>query len=1335
MKRATLFLGGLLSITPLWGDEEQYGSLFRQGFQAGSSPKAVSRVEPVELVRDQLVYRLPEKKRATFLEAPYGWTSYGADLAVNEGLMAGSALGFMGLVHFYQAGTEAVLKRVLGNYTSLVATFGVDFATTYNWSEFAYRFAISSGSWWLGDRLGPNLSAVLRYGISHGALVSETAPDIWQGFFLPRFTGSREIQPLDTELSHLVRIYYRLPDAEFSPDTGQPWLELVFIYDEIEIEPLNEFENQLLELRKWTLEQGGEGIHLYPDVGGSRLRLWAAVVKNGVAGRVIQIPGRYGMGERSTWWTLLMSERHPDLLKHRQISPLHEKILSRLPLFLSGGKAKPVIVEGRGPELLTTQTLSAVSVGNSGFLLFDRNETQGYELPEIFLETSRSLDKVTVEAIRQMDVYRQPGSSRGVHKLLTGVIRSVIYKGIFEWSLSKIKVESPPVDKKNPAGKRTISARPDEYHSVLPKDGESRDDGFFERGKDGNKLSEKASAKNKDHDVLVMPEEDPEADKKSRKEKPKKPKEPREPEQWEVENVYELDKEQCKKQIQKSGNEARQKAAEVEAKRKEISDVKREEAERNFQSMMKRNTSLANSHKANIEGALEQLETSIKRRNESLTALNVQPETDEFQADVERQQIEELEQAVQKIRHLKRNLEDFPELLHTSNSLFKWQETAEVSKKLCSIADQDVKHIETADLPKDKLEERKDPEDVSNAIKSLGLIEQKLTSQVAASAAEYNSKIETNLKGIERRTGATLGMLAALNEHSEADYSTIEMTHQGIQELLEATQRVQSLKKTLEELPELLEMSSGLRGWRDAEEITKQLYGIAGQDVKRIEAASSSKGIISERKNMEVVPKVLDRLKGIQEKLAPKIGSKIENYKENVEDNLRRINQSIAESRSRLTAFDRGSEADDLRIRAASKQINKLDETAKQIALLTNRLVEPSVGEDTASLMKWRDTKGVSEKMCGIAQKDIAHIDSTIVSQGEFSEREDQTELVTLQKELEKLSQNLGSGKSKGKASGELELPKKLLFSAAYLPTTEVKEAAGAVKSVTGDSSEKLQAPVIQYSKSYTEVLVLGRPGIGKLTAMGRVHKTTLARTVNDGKTYSVRLYKPVDLGSQGSTVRYTIISLASGDVIPKGSLSIDAPHLQKRLNEADKIVWVGSLDDHYAARRNTATTLEEEKLFERVIALNKDNKPMHILLTKADKVIGNMREVNTKMKAVAGNLVPVIPGLYEDNMAIALRSEFNYARNFYLKRSNGQLSQLHISMMGNPHFTARDLFYKNIIKVEGSKLESWSDLIRSFLAYRFASQSDAATGRETTSGSGTISKGTISKGTMSSKR
>ena len=447
VNRFILLLGGALALAQLRADE---GALEHEASDSAeensaSGRAALSAIHSVAKVRAQLVSRMPERKKVSFRKTPYSWVNYGADLALNEGLAAGSMLALMGGTALYESTIKAHVGTFFGGYGSLLADAGLDFGLSSSWSDFGYRALISSVSWSLGNNFGPVPPAVLRYALTYGGLLHETAPDIWQGYFLPRFEGHREIELLNPALSRLFKIYYHTPGSQFTPDTGSPWLELSFAYDNTDVVPSNNLEAQLIHLRAWAQKRGIEGIHLYPGRLESELKLWVAPVRRGIPGQRILVPGRFGGGGASIWWTQFVKKSYPEKLNAYLLSPLHEDVLAVLPAVLSGERVRPVTLSHRVGKLgfnrRSSYGLSAVPVGKTGFLLFDSHSTQGYEIPEILLDSEGHLDKVTLEALRSMDEYRNPAPSRGAHKLITGIVRTVAYRAAVDWMMARIKVE------------------------------------------------------------------------------------------------------------------------------------------------------------------------------------------------------------------------------------------------------------------------------------------------------------------------------------------------------------------------------------------------------------------------------------------------------------------------------------------------------------------------------------------------------------------------------------------------------------------------------------------------------------------------------------------------------------------------------------------------------------------------------------------------------------------------------------------------------------------------------------------------------------------------------
>ena len=190
-------------------------------------------------------------------------------------------------------------------------------------------------------------------------------------------------------------------------------------------------------------------------------------------------PDILAWGGRAVWWTSVLHERSSVMSGHRLINPLHEHVINSLVPVLAGEKAEPIELYSEGQASASNQ-LSAVSAGEVGAVIVDRYLSRGYELPDIYLETSLPVNQVMVRALKGLDQYRNPAPTRGVQRLVTGVARATIYRAAFDWALSRLamprKDEPSKVKRKQT---KTNSKKKEGPDSLLEaRDGQTANDSF-----------------------------------------------------------------------------------------------------------------------------------------------------------------------------------------------------------------------------------------------------------------------------------------------------------------------------------------------------------------------------------------------------------------------------------------------------------------------------------------------------------------------------------------------------------------------------------------------------------------------------------------------------------------------------------------------------------------------------------------------------------------------------------------------------------------------------------------------------------------------------------------
>ena len=405
----------------------------------------------VQAAEKLLLERLPQWKQETFLERPYNTTDWLLDTTRQEALGVGSALGMMAVATWADHLVRPVAGALLGKYGVLASDFAVDALTSDSWEELGYRSGVNAASWLISDHVA-YVPFLLRYLVSHGALLKETWPDIWQTL-LPQHQGERVFQCTHPDLCAAVKLTYHLPNNDYSPDTGQPWLSFTFPYGVHEPVPENSQEQVLLDLRHWAHKQGAEAVHLYPDDDDGHLKLWVRVWDRGTPGKLLRVPGSFGVGAGGSWWTSVMASRYPlqELQRRRLVNPLDQSILDKLLNILNGEEVSPVRLRAREQVLASAGSLVAVPAGEEGFLLFDRHSSRHYQLPEIWLDSTLPLNRVTAQSIRNLALRRPPAPVRGATKLVASVVRSTLQKAAFEWGVSKLRTEpeyQPPEETK-----------------------------------------------------------------------------------------------------------------------------------------------------------------------------------------------------------------------------------------------------------------------------------------------------------------------------------------------------------------------------------------------------------------------------------------------------------------------------------------------------------------------------------------------------------------------------------------------------------------------------------------------------------------------------------------------------------------------------------------------------------------------------------------------------------------------------------------------------------------------------------------------------------------------
>ena len=404
-----------------------------------------SEVRTLEEVREELLVQFPQWKINTFQHDIYTLGDRVRDSVAHEALAAGATLSTVAVTHLLQASLQKAFGLFLGRHGSLVTDITVDGLTSESWLEFCARTGVTASAWLLSEQASPPFLLFLRYFASHWHLLAETVPDIWQSL-LPALKGSRTLFCGRGGSCGAVKVTYRVPDKNFAPETGRPWLELTFPPDATFSSPENDFDQSLLDLREWALDQSISEIDLYPVMDNGHRKLMLRFWKNDQRSSLMSFPGVFSEGAECWWWTDVMAEKSPEVrvAARRLINPLHYDVIRWLPDVLSGEAVPPVLVKTEEQIVGEKRNLVGVPTGHIGFLVFDQHQTQGYELPEIWLLSSLPLDHVRRQALRSLDLRRASGEWRGAWKLGETLVRASIHRQAMDWAVAKLKRYADP---------------------------------------------------------------------------------------------------------------------------------------------------------------------------------------------------------------------------------------------------------------------------------------------------------------------------------------------------------------------------------------------------------------------------------------------------------------------------------------------------------------------------------------------------------------------------------------------------------------------------------------------------------------------------------------------------------------------------------------------------------------------------------------------------------------------------------------------------------------------------------------------------------------------------
>ena len=426
---------------------------------------AEAQIEQGDLtqIREELVRKLPPQQQSSFRNTPYGWAAWSLDRMRGEALAASLTLSFMGattvgrhaLYHTLQQVIEHLpfdnttinnhAAAIVHGYGLLIADASVDMLTSPSWLDFAYRTGINVVRWLSADRLGYFPTLGLRYLAIHGALLAETLPEMWHRGWQSQFQGMQPLICLGSSVCEAVQIQYHIDDdvtATVTTDKG--WLSLTFSDTELEAdesEPKNGMTQAFLDLRLHAQKLGVEKLYLYPEMVDDQLKLYVQLWQNGWPSTVLELPVQLDSDSRRVrWWTQLVQGpiKVNDLVSYEHVNPLHYEILIQLPALLAGEPVAPVAVTTVKTAATSSDGLLGFSAGNQGGVIVDSHFSQGYNIPDLYLDLNQPFDERYQQALIALAQYRVPPYQRGGSKLLVNIIRSALYRAAFEWGLKRL---------------------------------------------------------------------------------------------------------------------------------------------------------------------------------------------------------------------------------------------------------------------------------------------------------------------------------------------------------------------------------------------------------------------------------------------------------------------------------------------------------------------------------------------------------------------------------------------------------------------------------------------------------------------------------------------------------------------------------------------------------------------------------------------------------------------------------------------------------------------------------------------------------------------------------
>ena len=437
-----------LSDTAELRDDASADTTGKSGANPGSNAQADLGPDDA---RARLLAQLPSWKRKLFRETPYGWGSALLHRAGGEAWAAGTALSFMAFSRWAESTLKPVVGRFAGQYGGVLCDLAVDTLTTDSWSELCGRTSVSLAAWLLSDHLPDKALWAARYLLNHSTLLGQTLPDIWASW-RPDMRGQRTVQQPESACSRVMHIVYHLPGGETPADTSKPWIELSFSQEGELSAPGSPYEQACVELCRWAKATAVTSVQLCPGYDSSgRHSLWVRSWRGSAPGPLVQFPGRFSEGVHALWWTDVFAHKNPESqpAAGRLLNPLHVDVIANLPRVLSEQVNTPLLIGGDEQAVGSHHNLVAVPSGEDAFLLFDRHATQHYELPEIWIIPSLRLNEQTRAVIHELDGARLPAPWRGEWKLLSAMIRSALYRTLYDSALACLQ-EAPATSTEQP---------------------------------------------------------------------------------------------------------------------------------------------------------------------------------------------------------------------------------------------------------------------------------------------------------------------------------------------------------------------------------------------------------------------------------------------------------------------------------------------------------------------------------------------------------------------------------------------------------------------------------------------------------------------------------------------------------------------------------------------------------------------------------------------------------------------------------------------------------------------------------------------------------------------